>query len=316
MAVRRTLPPGDASGARFTDVTGELLAADGDGVRVEGRDRVVSISWDEVVAAKEIPPRAARRGRPHQAVGVEDLQRLMAHGLPGLLQLAVGDWLLRSAEGYTGRANSALVVGDPGLPLGQAIDEVAAAYADLGRPTLFQVPLARGGDPASHPVAAEVLHRGGRIFQRTLVMTAAVAEVALARPAPNTAVEVSPTPSDAWWTAASPRTREHRDIVERLLDGVEDGHYLATVRREGEPAAAARIAYTPGWVGLYDLHTVPEFRGHGYARGLVGEAARDAHSRHVPSFYLQVSADNEAAIGLYESLGFTVHHEYWYARLD
>lgn len=314
--MRRSLAADDPSGARFTDITGELTAVDETGATIDGRDGSVFVAWTDVVAAKEIPPRSERPGRPHRTISIDDLQRLMVDGLPGLLQLPIGDWLLRTAEGFTGRANSALAVGDPGMPVADAVDRVAAAYADLGRPALFQLAGPRGFDPHANPVAEQVLARGGRVFQHTLVMTAAVAEVALARPAPNTAVEVTPTPSAQWWTAASPRTVEHRELVERLLAKVDYGRYLAVHRRAGDTVAAGRAALSPGWVGLYDLHTVPDQRGNGFARALVGEAARDAHEHGLRSAYLQVSADNEAAIGLYESLGFTTHHDYWYARLD
>lgn len=314
--MRRRLAPDDPSGARFTDVTGELVAADVAGATVESRAGTVVVPWAEVVAAKEIPPRSDRRGRPHRTIAIDDLQRLMVDGLPGLLRIPIGDWLLRSAEGFTGRANSALAVGDPGMPVAEAVDEVRAAYGDLRQPALFQIAGEQGFDVSAHPVAAEVLARGGRVFQQTFVMTAATREVALARPAPDTAVEVLPAPSDGWWTAAGPRTVEHREVVERLLAQVHDGRYLTVRRRSGEAVAAGRIAYSPGWIGLYDLHTLPAERGNGCGRALVSESARDADAGGVRSAYLQVSADNAPAIGLYESLGFTTHHEYWYARLD
>lgn len=314
VVLRHRIDEGE-DGPRFTDVTGELLAIDDTHAVVRSRTDDVRVPWADVVAAKELPPRPDRAGRPHRTIGIDDLQRLMVDGLPGLLQLPIGDWICRSAEGYTGRANSVLVVGDPGRSVSGAVDAAVAAYERLGQPALFQIAGDPGFDPTTHPVAAEVLGRGGRVFQKTLVMTAAVREIALAAPAPDTAVQVTPTPDDAWWAAASPRSRDHRTLVERLLAQVHDGWFLTTLLRAGGPVAATRIAYSPGWVGLYDLHTVPDHRGQGFGRALLGEAARDADRRNVRSAYLQVSADNAAAVPLYESLGYTTHHEYWYARL-
>ncbi len=297
--LRHRLDPTDPSGAAFTDVTGELTAADSQVATVRTNDGDVRVPWDAVVAGKELPPRPGRPGRPHVTISIDDLQRTMIDGLPGLLQLPIGDWVLRTAEGFTGRANSALVVGDPGRTVSDGVDRVVEAYEDLGQPALFQIPGPAGFDPTGHPVVAEVLGRGGRVFQRTAVMTAAVREVALTPPTPNTGVSIGPVADDAWWEAANPRTQERRDLVERLLAKVEYGQFLTVIRRGGGPVAAGRIAYSPGWVGVFDLHTIPEHRGHGFGRALVGEAARDAEDRGIRSSYLQVSADNEAAIGLY-----------------
>ena len=53
-------------------------------------------------------------GQRRSPLGVEDLERVAARGWPGLEQDTLGEWLLRAGGGFTGRANSVLVVGDPG----------------------------------------------------------------------------------------------------------------------------------------------------------------------------------------------------------
>ena len=73
--------------------------------------------------------------------GIDTLERLLARTWPGLEQDHLGDWLLRAAHGWTGRANSALAVGDPGPSRQEALDRVAAWYAARGLPPRVHVPL-------------------------------------------------------------------------------------------------------------------------------------------------------------------------------
>ena len=46
-----------------------------------------------------------------------ELERVAAAHWRGTEEEWLGEWLLRAADGFTGRANSALPLGDPGLPL-------------------------------------------------------------------------------------------------------------------------------------------------------------------------------------------------------
>jgi len=58
--------------------------------------------------------------------------------------------LLRSHAGITGRANSAMAIGDAGRPIPAALEAVSQWYGDRGLPPLLQLPLA---DPANQPMA-------------------------------------------------------------------------------------------------------------------------------------------------------------------
>ena len=55
---------------------------------------------------------------------VEDLERAAALHWQAPETEPLGEWRLRAAAGFTGRANSALPVGDPGLPLPEAVAAV------------------------------------------------------------------------------------------------------------------------------------------------------------------------------------------------
>ncbi len=66
-----------------------------------------------------------------------DLERMAAAHWRGTEEEWLGDWLLRAAEGFTGRANSALPLGDPGLPLDEALAAVTQWYRARGLPPMI-----------------------------------------------------------------------------------------------------------------------------------------------------------------------------------
>ena len=53
------------------------------------------------------------------------MQRICWAGWPARETELLGDWALRAHAGITGRANSAMAVGDPGRPVAEALDAVA-----------------------------------------------------------------------------------------------------------------------------------------------------------------------------------------------
>src|SRR5439155_541800 len=87
---------------------------------------------DEIHAAKRVP-----RSRTE----IADLERVANAAWPAPVQEPLGGWILRAADGWTGRANSALPLGDPGMSRGEAIDAVADWYAARGLPARINVPL-------------------------------------------------------------------------------------------------------------------------------------------------------------------------------
>ena len=136
VAVRSRIAPPPPSGPTLTDTVGELVGIDATHLRIATRTGEVTVARDRIVAARVIPPKPSRRGAPHRAVTIEDLHLVMTRGQPGVEEAWLGapgsGWLLRAGLGWTGRSNSALPVGDPGLPLPEAVDAVEAWYDERG----------------------------------------------------------------------------------------------------------------------------------------------------------------------------------------
>ena len=164
--------PDPLTGATLTDAVGELVA-DADGILVvRTRRGDVHVPRVMVTAVKEIPPSPSRRGKPHRALSVEDLQRVMVGAWPAMETARLGEWVLRASSGFTQRANSVMTAGSPGIPVPAALDAVERWYAERSLPPNLTVAGPVGFDPADDAVGVEALRRGYAARVATLTLTA------------------------------------------------------------------------------------------------------------------------------------------------
>src|SRR6266566_2516595 len=223
--------PGDAGGhrpPRYADVVGVLVAAGPSVLSVRRRDgTVVDVPRSAVCALKPVP------AAPADVLALEEVAAL---GWPAPQTRWLGRWLLRAAAGWTGRANSVLPLGDPGLPLDAALAEAL-------------------GD------------RGWTAYSPTRVLTADV-QVTLRR-MPERAglppVRMEPDPSEDWLAAYHYRGGSDLPPVARsiLTGSAEPG--FAIVRSGGLAVAIARASLDRGWVGVTAVEVDPDFRRQGLA---------------------------------------------------
>src|SRR3954454_17491975 len=101
---------------------------------------------------------------------VAALERLAARSWRGLEEEPLGDWLLRAGGGFTGRANSVLVLGDPPTGLDDGVAAVSRWYGRRGLRPCAQVPMP-GADRADAALAAAGWTRDDDV----LVLTASLA---------------------------------------------------------------------------------------------------------------------------------------------
>jgi N-acetylglutamate synthase len=242
-------------------------------------------------------------------VTIAELETAAAKGWRAPEEAPLGGWLLRAAEGFTGRANSALAVGDPGLPLADALTGVCGWYAARGLPPMVAVPHPLGR-PDDSDVDRFLGRRGWGVRPGpAVVMTAAAAEVA--RGGRGTDVQLRPEPDQAWLDHYHGYRRQLPPVARRLLLSAPFQAF-ASIRRDGGTVAIGRVAVADGWGGLSAVAVHPAHRRAGLATAITVALAGAAAGRGAARLYLQVEEDNAGAMALYAGCGFTSHHRYHY----
>jgi GNAT superfamily N-acetyltransferase len=238
-------------------------------------------------------------------VSPDDLERLAARTWRGLAEERYGDWLLRASGGFTGRANSVLVVGDPPAPLPDAVDAVTAWYAERGLRPRAQVPM-----PGAETADAAFAAAGWETVEDVLVLTASLDGWA----APGMPVDLAPEPDDAWLTGYRYRGTPLPPVAREVLLNADDPVFAA-VRLDPGPAplaAVARGAVADGWLCVTAVTVDERYRRRGLATAVMAALGSWGREHGARSCLLQVVESNGPALALYERLGFTEHHRYHY----
>ena len=270
------------AGGGHTDIIGHLCAL---APRIEVRtksDGTVAISPDDVVAVRELSH------TPIRASEIRNLEHAAALAWPGTEQHWHNGWLLRAGGGHTSRANSA-------VPL-----DFSSSIADLaGIVTWYEE---RGLDPwlalADRLVPVRTAGvKPTRVMVRDL--DTAVADV-------TATLQDSPDPA---WLACY-----QREVPVEVLTAVIDGEVIfASVAG----AAVARGAVTSApdgttWLGISAVHVTDTHRRTGYGRAICEALQAWGVGLGAQRVYVQVLDDNHAAIALYASMGFGLHHHLRY----
>ncbi|MFI6067537.1 GNAT family N-acetyltransferase [Micromonospora sp. NPDC051227] len=291
----------------FSDALGELVELSETHLTLATAQGPLRVPVAQVHRAKRVPPT-----RRPTAAAVVALERAADEAWPAPTRGRLGDWLLRSAEGWTGRANSALPIGDPDRPLAAAVDAVERWYAERGQPALINTPL-----PLAAPVGAELDARGWGTRPPTLVQTAP-----LPLPASTSAsgqangwgsavVELATAPSDDWLAIAAGRKGGLPDAARHVLTAVDQVRF-AHVYVDATLMAVGRGTVTGQgrWLGLSLIEVLPAARRQGLARRVIHELTSWGVSGGATHVFLQVEQRNTAAVALYQRLGLVTHHTY------
>jgi len=262
-------------------------------------------------------------GTPITDADIAALDRVGTLTWPGTETEPLGDWLLRAGAGFTGRANSALTTGDPGVPLPEAAARIRRWYTARGLTPMASVSYP-AGQPERNPVDRFLADQGWTLRDEAtvIVMTRTSTADALAvTPAAVLPVQLDDQPGHNWLALYHFRGQPELPPVARTMLTSAPWQAFASARDGDRTVAIGRVAGTGSngahsngahWAGLTAIEVDPDYRRRGLGAAVTTALITHAAQRGARRVFLQVEDGNQAALALYGRLGFTTHHGYHY----
>ena len=296
MSVRRITPATADLPSHAADVVGDLLGLDASTAVIDTRHGLVEVALDSITHAKPVPPST----RDELA-----LDAVTARGLRAKDTEQLGGWLLRGDAGFTRRANSVLPLGQLDRPLDDALAAAHNWYAARRLPLRIQVPL-----EARRLLDAELGERGWDFAAHTAVYVRRLVDSDESPGSATLPVAVHAEPSDGWlalYRGGGGTAPDARALLTR-----HDLVGFAELRVDGRVVAVGRGAVDDAWLGVMAVEVDPAYRRQGIAHAVMATLSRWGHRHGALRAYLQVEVENDAAVALYERLGYWRHHDYHY----
>lgn len=243
---------------------------------------------------------------------IAELELLASHCWPAKEIVKYKGWIIHWDEGVTWRANSVLPhEWESNVDLEQVVDYVIGLYEEKNTPPAFKI------SPASQPTGLDQLleKKGFEQHMVTHVQTTEIENIScLDARVPVDLFKVTDESLDTLMYGST-RGEKALDVRRKIIHRIGGDKRIARVMMHGNIAGVGLGVVEKDWLGLFSIRTLPEFRRKGIAWSINCALAMWGEDHGARQAFLQVEADNEPALKLYESMGFKTMYTYWYRIL-
>lgn len=230
------------------------------------------------------------------------------------------DWQglrLRFANGFTKRANSANLVKRVNDDYTQLTDRIEQFFYRRAQPSVIRIPSYTDSEGFDNYLAAKGYRKDS--LSQVLSCHLPVKKFSQLSVTGNNDVAIIEKTAAQWLHSyceisanGTAGFAEHLAILESIDSDV----IFAVLQVEGREVACGLGVSDGELLGIFDVCTCQQERGKGYAAELLQGVFEWALERGVQYSYLQVVANNSAAINLYHKLGYRLSYQYWYRIKD
>ncbi|MBY3620029.1 GNAT family N-acetyltransferase [Acinetobacter sp. CUI P1] len=242
----------------------------------------------------------------------KSIEEITLNTWPAEQSVLLNGWVLRTAAGYTKRANSVNPLYGEENSLTDLISQIKLSeqyYKAAGLKPVFKI------TPYIQPAHLdEVLaDRGYTIVEPSSVRLLDLE--GLAAPDLRYEIQVQESLTEDWlnaFTELSALSFDNRSTLTRMLSAsyLQQGYVL--LFNDGVPTACGLGVIQNGYIGLFDIITASDQRRQGMAEQLLFALLHWGKTQGATTAFLQVVQANAGASALYDKLGFKEIYQYWY----
>ena len=244
---------------------------------------------------------------------IAEFELLTSHYWPAREIVSYKGWVIQWNDGITWRANSVLPnEWDGTVEVERVVDYVIEMYKEKNTLPAFKmtsVSQPRGLD--------ELLEKKGFVKRMvTHVQTVAIQELSCLDP--HQPVDLFEVNSESLNVLMHQSEREREEIEGRkgIINRIEGAKNIARVMMHGRIAGVGLGVVQKSLLGFFSIRTIPEFRRRGAAWSVSCALAKWGEDIGASRAFLQVEAENKAALNLYKAMGFETLYTYWYRILE
>jgi GNAT superfamily N-acetyltransferase len=243
---------------------------------------------------------------------IAELELLASRCWPAKEIVKYKGWIIHMDDGITWRANSVLPdAWETNVSVDQVVDYIIEMYNERNAAPAFKI------SPASQPDGLDELleEKGFEKRMITQVQTAPIEEVSCHSPKhPVDLFKVTKESLDILMYK-SERKKKANDVRREIIHRIDGAKNIARVMIHGNIAGVGLGVVVNKWLGFFSIRTLSDYRRRGVAWSVSCALAMWGEDQGAEHAFLQVEADNDSALGLYESMGFKKMYTYWYRIL-
>lgn len=202
--------------------------------------------------------------------------------------------------------------------LERLVQEAERFYALRSLPAVFQISAATGAKELDEILA----RRGYAIGGASEVWTMRLREGGAHQPSEGArrqqqggaewSLRCDDQPDDGWFDCAFDEAEERRRVHEQIVRRVPAPRLYVAMMVDGVAAGCGMANSARGYTGIFCMATRPAYRRRGIGLALVHALCAWSGEQGDQCAFLQVMAENQAAKGLYQQVGFGFEYGYHY----
>ena len=243
--------------------------------------------------------------------GLDLVRRLETHSArcwPATFVDSLHGWeIRRTPDIASGRVNSVNAIAPESGTFDLVLERARSLFAEQDEWPLIRIHPLAGDEPVQRLKDLGLQGEG-----ETVVKTATLPK--RGAPSPGSCVVTGSMTAD--WLRVFGDAHDSREdeceAIARALSRVTVEQGFAVIYEEGRPVASGRGAVEDGWLGLFQISTLPAMRRRGFGASLVGSLLTWGLQAGAHNAYLQVETKNDIARRLYRNFGFNEAYRYSY----